>query len=114
VLTKEGPQYGDPKIQAMDDYGFSAEHHYLYGKVLINNFLWPVAGHYEPGGIGTYEDRVGRKIQDCNYLMQKYPGFFRYKVKKDCHPKAELQVRFTNETQVQTWRRTVRRPLHFA
>lgn len=94
----------DPNVTAMDDYAFTAEHLKRFGKVLINNYLFPVAGHYEPGGIGTYQERQPAKIKDSEYLMRKYPGLFRYKSKKGCHPKAELQVRFTTLSQVESWR----------
>lgn len=94
----------DPQILAMDDYGYTAENLVRFGRVLINNWIIPKAGHYEPGGIGTYAQRLPRKIADCEYLMAKYPGLFRYKVKAGCHPKAELQVRFTSVAQVEAWR----------
>lgn len=94
----------DPKLEAMEDYGFTAQNLLKFGKVLINNYLFPIAGHYEKGGIGTYSERTPRKVIDCEYLMIKYPGLFRYKVKSGCHPKAELQIRFTSSKQVFEWR----------
>lgn len=103
LIHNMGLEY-DPNLEAMEDFGFTAENLRVFGKVLINNFMWPVAGHYEAGGIGTYEQRLPRKIRDCEYLMAKYPGLFRYKVKAGCHPKAELQVRFTSPSQVEAWR----------
>jgi hypothetical protein len=95
----------DTTIKAMDDYGYTAENLLRYGKVLINNWVYPQAPHYQEGGIGTYEDRLERKIEDCKYLMFKYPNLFRYKKKAGCHPKAELQVRFTSLEQVEKWRK---------
>jgi hypothetical protein len=103
VLKKDDIAY-DTNIKAMDDYAYTAENLLKYGKVLINNYMFPVAGHYESGGIGTYSERLEKKIADSEYLMQKYPNLFRYKVKKGCHPKAEIQVRFTSEKQVLNWR----------
>ena len=44
--------------------------------------------------------------------MKKYPGLFRYKIKKGCHPKAELQVCFTNVNQVEEWRNKIRNSSH--
>ena len=104
VLIKKMGIYYDTNLEAMEDFGFCAENLVRFGRVLINNFIIPQAGHYEPGGIGTYSERVERKIKDCAYLMQKYPGLFRYKVKEGCHPKAELQIRFTSSEQVERWR----------
>lgn len=97
----------DEKAIAMDDYNYTAENLLKVGKVLINNFIFPVAKHYEQGGLGTYEERLERKIKGCTYLMRKYPGLFRYKAKSGCHPKAEIQVRFTNLSQVNKWRKEV-------
>lgn len=105
VLIRRMGIWYDTKLEAMEDFGFCAENLVRFGKVLINNFIIPEAGHYEAGGIGTYEERLPRKIQDCEYLMQKYPGLFRYKVKAGCHPRAELQIRFTSSEQVEKWRR---------
>lgn len=95
----------DKNIKAMDDYGFTASSLLKDGAVLINSWIKSINKHYEPGGIGTYDQRVERKIHDAAYLMSKYPGLFRYKVKKGCHPKAEIQVRFTSTDQVKKWRR---------
>lgn len=103
LVRKDNINY-DPKVIAMDDYAFTAEQLLHHGKILINNFMFPMAGHYEGGGIGTYEERLEKKIADCKYLMNKYPGLFRYKTKKNCHPEAELQIRFTSEKQVNKWR----------
>lgn len=105
-IKNEGQEY-DPHLEAMEDFGFTAHNLFTYGRVLINNWIIPKAGHYEKGGIGTYNERVPRKIQDCEYLMQKYPGLFRYKIKTGCHPKAELQVRFTTLKQLEEWKKSV-------
>ncbi len=94
----------DKKVEAMEDFCYCAEQLIKNNCVLINSWIKPKAGHYENGGIGTYDDRVERKIIDCEYLMKKYPNFFRYKIKKDCHPKAELQIRFNNPKQIIKWK----------
>lgn len=95
----------DPNIVAMEDYSVTAVNLLTTGRVVINNFVKPEAGHYETGGIGTYEERLPAKIADAEYLINKYPGLFRYKEKQGCHPKAELQIRFTSVEQVEKWRR---------
>lgn len=96
----------DKNIKAMDDYGFTADQLIRNNAVLINSWIKPIAGHYEKGGIGTYEERLPKKIADAEYLMKKYPEMFRYKVKKGCHPKAEIQFRFTNPKQIVEWKKT--------
>lgn len=93
----------DQNILVMDDYGYTADCLFRTGTVLINSWLKPINKHYEPGGIGTYEQRVPKKIKDAEYLMKKYPGLFRYKLKKGCHPKAEIQIKFVNTPQVINW-----------
>lgn len=108
VAIKFDGIFYDPKLEAMEDFGYCAEQIIKNNCVLINSWVKPIAGHYEKGGIGTYEQRVPRKIQDCEYLMRKYPDFFRYKTKKGCHPKAELQIRFNSPKQVAEWKKKYR------
>lgn len=103
LVRKSGIGY-DPKVQAMDDYDFTAANLLKFGTVCINNFVSSQYRHYQQGGIGTYEDRLPKKIADCKYLMQKYPGLFRYKRKATAHPEAELQIRFTSTDQVYRWK----------
>jgi len=103
AIKYEGLRY-DKKLEAMEDFGYCAEQIIRNNAVLINCWIKPIAGHYEKGGIGTYDERVERKIIDSAYLMKKYPDFFRYKVKKGCHPKAELQIRFNNPKQIKEWK----------
>jgi hypothetical protein len=98
----------DINLEAMEDFGYCAEQLKKNNAVLINSWIKPIAGHYEAGGIGTYEQRVPRKIIDCEYLMKKYPNLFRYKEKKGCHPKAELQIRFHSPKQVIEWKKTLK------
>jgi hypothetical protein len=103
AIKYNGIKY-DKKVEAMEDFCYCAEQLIKNNCVLINAWIKPKAGHYEKGGIGTYDDRVERKIIDCEYLMKKYPNFFRYKTKKGCHPKAELQIRFNNPKQIIKWK----------
>lgn len=103
-LIKKTDFRWDRNIMAMEDYQLSAEQILRYGKVLLNNYIKPMAKHYQEGGIGTYQARLPKKIKDCIYLRQKYPGFFRYKTKSGKHPYAELQVCFNSEKQIEKWR----------
>ena len=105
AIKYNGIKY-DKKVEAMEDFCYCAEQLIKNNCVLINAWIKPKAGHYEKGGIGTYDDRVERKIIDCEYLMKKYPNFFRYKTKKGCHPKAELQIRFNNPKQIIKWKQS--------
>lgn len=96
------------EAQSMEDYAYTAETLLRYGKVLINNYVFPVAGHYEKGGIGTYAERLPLKIKHAAILMGKYPGLFRYNNKKGTDPKGELIIRFTSLDQVEKWRALMR------
>jgi hypothetical protein len=94
--------------QAMEDYAYTAETLLRYGKVLINNYIFPVAGHYEKGGIGTYAERLPKKIEASEILMKRYPMLFRHPKKKGTDPKGELAIRFTSLKQVEQWRAFMR------
>lgn len=104
AIKYQGLRY-DENLEAMEDFGYCASQLVKNNCVLINSWIKPTAGHYEPGGIGMYQDRVPRKIKDCAYLMEKYPDLFRYKPKKGCHPKAELQIRFHSPKQIIEWKK---------
>lgn len=104
-LIDPTPAEYDTDASGMDDYAFTAEHLLLYGRVLVNRYLLPEAPHYAEGGIGTYEDRLPSKIRACSYLMDKYPGLFRYQDKSGCHPKAELRIRYHSIDSIDGWRR---------
>ena len=95
----------DPNLEAMEEFGYCADQLIKNNCVLRNNWLKSINGHYEAGGIGVYEARVPRKIQDCKYLMQKYPNLFRYKVKKGCHPKAELAFKVNSTKRLIEWKK---------
>jgi len=94
--------------QSMEDYAYTAETLLRYGKVIVNNFVFPVAKHYEKGGIGTYEERLPRKIRDSETLMQRYPMLFRHPKKTGTDPLGELAIRFTSLKQVEKWRAFMR------
>lgn len=103
-LIKKDDIHYDENVTAMDDYCYTAENLLKYGKVLINKYVFPIAGHYEDGGIGKYEERLKYKIADCKYLIEKFNGLFVYYVKKNCHPEAELKIKFHSEKQVSKWK----------
>lgn len=108
AVRRAGAVKMDDNLVGMGDWDITAEHLWRYGCVLVNNYVYPRAGHYEPGGIGTYDERVEAKIRDCAYLMGKWPGLFRYKEKAGCHPKAELALRVRTRKTVDEWRRELR------
>lgn len=99
----------DIKLEAKEDYGWTAAHLLRFGRVLIDSRIYNNGKHYEKGGVGTWDERLPRNIADSEYLMQKYPGLFRYKKKVGKHPKSEIQIRFHSTEQVEGWRLLMRK-----
>lgn len=88
----------------MEEYSLGAAMHLEYGRILINNLAHPIAGHYEPGGLGPYAERLPAKIDACINIKQRWPGFFRESQKKSADPRGELLPRFHTLGQVEQWR----------
>lgn len=107
IIKKTHLRY-DLNVSAMDDYLWTAQNLETFGKVLVNNYFVAVKKHYAQGGIGVYEDRLPAKLRETAYLMDRFPGLYRYKLKAGCHPKAEVQLRFTSLKQVEMWRAFMR------
>jgi hypothetical protein len=105
VCIKGSDLQFDLGLQTRDDFEFTCQHLLRYGRVLINNFIKANAGHYEQGGCGTFDQRLPQRIADCVYLMNKYPMLLRYKTQKECPPKSDIQLRFTNTVQVKQWQK---------
>lgn len=108
LIKKTSLRYDLSGVQAMDDYLWTAQNLETFGKVLINNYAVALKKHYAPGGIGTYEQRLPAKLRECAWLMERFPGLFRYKEKAGCDPKAEIQIRFSSPAQVEKWRAFMR------
>jgi hypothetical protein len=90
---------------SMEDFKHTCENLLRYGAVTINNYIFPVAGHYQKGGMGTYDERVPQRLKDCQAMMEMYPGLVRYKERKDFVPKTDLALRFHSTEQVEKWRK---------
>lgn len=82
----------------MEEYALLAAHLSEYGRVLVNKWAQPVAGHYEPGGLGPYEERLPAKRLACTDIMERYPGLFRQ------HKDGELVLRWREVKQIERWR----------
>lgn len=107
LIKKTNLKY-DRNVFATDDYLWTAQNLETFGKVLVNNYAVAVKKHYAKGGIGLYEDRLKWKLTEVDYFMRRFPGLFRFKIKKGCHPKAEIQLAFTKNKQVEKWRAFMR------
>jgi hypothetical protein len=72
----------DTNVQTMDDYCWCALNLREFGVVVVNQWILPDCKRYTPGGCGTKEERMPRKIQEAKYLVETYPEFIAYKSKK--------------------------------
>lgn len=107
LIKKTDLRY-DLNVDAMDDYLWTAQNIEKFGRVLINNYFVAIKKHYAKGGIGTYAERLPKKIKDSKYLVERFDGLFRYNNKKTAEEKAELAIRFTDLKQVERWRAYMR------
>lgn len=83
----------DENVQTMDDHDISAAHLSRGQKVLVNNWMIPNFERYKVGGYGTMLQRLERKKQDCQYLIEKYPDIFYYSDKKGQPPLTHLKFK---------------------
>lgn len=101
---------------SMEDMRMTAEHLLRFGKVLVNNYVRPEAGHYEAGGMGTYDERIPQRREDCIKLMGMFPGLFRYRKPgrvKGAVEDADLAFRLHSAAQLAKWRETMRDHVHY-
>lgn len=106
-LVKKTELCYDNDINTMDDYAFSAKHLVRDGKVLVNAYVWPKAVHNQIGGLGLLKERADKKIADCKRLMEKFPGLFRYKARKNSVEGGEIVLRFYNQESVKKWKNSL-------
>jgi hypothetical protein len=109
MLWCNQPDFEFDHTVSMEDFRNTAEHLYRYGAVLINNYVFPVAGHYEQGGMGTYEERIPIRKRDVKLLLKQYPGLFRVKDRPGFEPNTDLALRIHHPRQIQQWRRDLPR-----
>lgn len=104
-LIKKDHLRCDDRLMSKVDFEFTAAHLKEHGRVLINNFIFPRARHFEPGGIGTVKERTPSNVFGCNLLMEKYPGMFAYATKSGRQNRSEVKFTFTDVDQVDAWRK---------
>lgn len=103
MLWKNDPYEWNHAI-SMEDFVHTAEHLRRYGRVLIDNFIFPKAQHYQPGGMGPYRERIEQRRQDCTALLLRYPGLFRIRERGGFEYGTDLSVRLSSEKQVERLR----------
>lgn len=64
----------DERFFAKDDMDFSAANLDQFGVVLVNNFVYPKANHYDLGGIGNRASRLLYKQRETQLLLEKWPN----------------------------------------
>lgn len=69
------------------------------GSVLINRFVKPIKTFFEPGGIGTFEERRPNLVEVCRTLMDMYPGLLRHNKGQD------YSLSFESAKRVEEWRK---------
>lgn len=90
----------------MEDFELTAQSILKFGYALVNNYVYPVAKHYQAGGMGTMEQRLPDRSRDVEILMKKYPGLLRNKNKADNNP--DLAIRYHEKKHIEEWRRQIR------
>lgn len=97
----------DDRLMSKVDYEYTAAHLKAHGRVLINNFIFPRARHFEPGGIGTVKERTPSNRFGCRLIMGKYPGLFTFASKSSRGENSELKFSLTDVEQVEKWRKSL-------
>lgn len=73
ALVKKSKLRFDERFFAKDDMDFSAANLDAFDVVLVNNYVFPKANHYDPGGIGKREARILYKQKETQLLCEKWP-----------------------------------------
>lgn len=103
-IVKKSKVRFDERLMSKTDFDFTAAHLKEFGRVLVNNYIFPVGRHFEPGGIGTVQQRTPMNLLGCRLLMEKYPGLFEYHDRAGRQKKSEIKFRPTSVKQVQEWK----------
>jgi hypothetical protein len=72
-----------------------------YGKVVVNKYVKPIKQFYEPGGIGSLQERIPNLEHASEVLMKMYPGLIEY-TKGEKH---QLSFKYKTQKTVDQWRR---------
>lgn len=99
----------DPVSKA-DDTLLTAEELYLFGGVLIDNYVYPVrSGFNQPGGHGTLIERWPHMAPAYERLEMMYPGLFRRKAPSNFAPPYYfLDVKIHTRSAIEKWRNRIK------
>lgn len=68
----------DTNVHIVSDYAFCAENIRTFGSIWQDRWLLPDFDRYGKGGYGTVAERLPQKMQECAYLVEKYPELIAY------------------------------------
>lgn len=71
-LIKKSDLYLDEHVQLIDDVCFTAQNLQKFGKVLVNQWVLPLAKRYTKGGFGSIAERMEQRKAECKYLVETY------------------------------------------
>ena len=106
LMKKDSILRFDPTLRSIDDFDYTAQNLALFGRVLINHWIYPVTRHYMPGGLGYGEERAAKRRQDIRDIMDKWPGLFRLKSVGGKPADEDMALRSYNLATIDAWRRT--------
>lgn len=86
----------------MEDFHFSAMHLVNYGLLLLCDYLWPNAVHFQGGGLGTRDERYDNHKYATKYLAKKYPQLLKKKNRPDDYP--DLRFPYMSDDKFYYWR----------
>jgi hypothetical protein len=77
---------------SMEDFYNTAMHLKHYGACVTNKFVYPRSTHYQPGGMGTYDERVPIRKKDVKELIRRFPGLLRVHNREGFAPNTDLSL----------------------
>ena len=93
-LVKKDVLSFDTNTQLIDDYSFTALNLFYYGKVNVNQWIIPKCKRYTEGGYGSVRKRLKQKMEECAYLVNKYPNIVHYANKKNQEEYSHVVIRY--------------------
>jgi hypothetical protein len=72
-----------------------------YGCVVANRFVRMHNPYYEPGGIGSEQERIPHLRENCRWLVNQFPGLIKYREGYDW----QVQFAIRTRKRINEWRR---------
>lgn len=97
----------------MEDYERTADHLFRFGRVLVNNYVYPKQTMFRSGGMGSLEKRTPERLRDSVALMERWPGLFRHKNLRNKPKNTDLALKVYGEDGIAAWRQQFRQPVEW-